>query len=276
MLYQEPVFRPLGDVALGVEFGDELDLRLSFRVIALQQAIASEGLRGVLITVPTHRTLGIYYDPVQTTFEKLCGGLRRLCDELVDLTVLPSRRVSIQVWYDDPWSRECAAAHGAPNNLRYLAEVNGTTVAEIVRRHSESEHWVSSVGFQPGTYQAMFLDPGLAFSAPKYQTPRTTTPERIVCLAGQITSFYAIPSPGGYQLLGRTPIELYDPTQRDPAFRDGPVLTRVGDRHRYLPIDGDEYESLRHQVETGTYEYWIEEGEYRLHGQHTTISAASG
>ncbi|OLC63550.1 MAG: hypothetical protein AUH76_06105 [Candidatus Rokubacteria bacterium 13_1_40CM_4_67_11] len=101
-------------------------------------------------------------------------------------------------------------------------------------------------------------------SAPKYPRPRKWTPERILCQAGKLTSFYPVRSPGGYQLLGRTPVELYDPKQQNRVFRDGPVLPRVSDRHTYVPIDEATYWEIRRQYEAGAYEYQIREGSYRL------------
>jgi urea carboxylase len=94
-----------------------------------------------------------------------------------------------------------------------------------------------------------------------------------MCIAGRLTSFYPVESPGGYQLLGRTPIELYDPEQRNPVFRAGPVLPRVSDRHRYVPIDEAAYHEIRGQVEEGTYEYAIEPGTFRL-SQYLEVHAA--
>jgi allophanate hydrolase subunit 1 len=148
--------------------------------------------------------------------------------------------------------------------MEYLAEINDTTVDGVIAAHSGTEWWVTSVGFQPGCYQALPLDPAFSISAPKYPRPRQWTPERILCLAGKITSFYPVRSPGGYQLLGRTPVDLYDPLQRNEVFRDSPVLPIAGERHRYVPIDENGYKEIRHHVECGDYRYDIEEGEYSL------------
>jgi allophanate hydrolase subunit 1 len=120
------------------------------------------------------------------------------------------------------------------------------------------------VGFQPGCYQALPLDPAFSISAPKYPRPRQWTPERILCLAGKITSFYPVRSPGGYQLLGRTPVDLYDPLQRNEVFHNGPVLPIAGERHRYVQIDQAEYHEVRHHVERGDYHYDIQDGAYAL------------
>jgi urea carboxylase len=264
MLYAKPVHRPLGDLYLTVEFGDELSMEQNFLVIALDRALKERAVPGVRETIPTHRSLAIIYDPGVIRIEQLSATIRELEEELGELDTIPSRLVSIPIWYDDPWSLECALAHGVGNNIEYLAELNGVSVDDVIAMHSGTEHWVAAVGFQPATYQAVGLDPSKALTAPKYERPRTQTPARIVCIAGQITSFYPVASPGGYQLLGRTPIELYDPEQRNPVFRSGPVLPQVSDRHRYVPIDEAVYHEIRAEVENGTYEYVIEPATFSL------------
>lgn len=263
MIYAEAVYRAAGDLYLTVEFGDELGLALNFRVIALDAALKAHPIPGVTETVPTNRSLGVVFDPLVIRRAELIARIQELERGTGTIEALPSRLCTIPIWYDDPWSRECAAAHGAPNNVQYLAELNGVSVDEIIRLHSGTEHWVSAVGFTPACYQALPLDLSKAITAPKYQRPRKWTPERILCIAGQLTSFYPVASPGGYQLLGRTPIELYDPLQRNPVFKDGPVLPRVSDRHRYVPIDEATYREIRREVEGGTYAYDIREEIYR-------------
>ncbi|WP_051342775.1 5-oxoprolinase subunit B family protein [Pseudonocardia spinosispora] len=256
-------FRSLGDLALCVEFGDRIDLAVNFTVLALDRALTSAGAPGVRETVPTHRSLGVVYDPVLIHRRELESLIEGLLDELVELTEFPSRLVTIPIWYDDPWSQECARAHGVGNNIDYLARSNGVDRDEVIDRHSRVVHWVSAVGFQPGTYQAVPLGE-MGLTGPKYERPRKWTDPGIVCLAGSITSYYPVRSPGGYQLLGRTPVDLFDPARRNPVFADGPVLPKVGDRHRYQPIDADEYHAIRELVTAGEYEYLIEDGVQRL------------
>lgn len=264
MFYSEAVYRPLGDLYLTVEFGDELDLLLSFRVIALDTALRAHPISGITETIPTNRSLGIVYDPFVISRERLVARIQEVARGTGDMRELTSRHVTIPVWYNDPWSHECAAAHGFKNNMEYMAEINNTTVEGVIRAHASTQWWVSAVGFQPATYQALPLEPAFNISAPKYPRPRKSTPERILCQAGKITSFYPVVSPGGYQLLGRTPIDLYDPKQRNPVFKDGPVLPRVGDRHTYMPIDEAAYWEIRRQCEAGAYVYQIRDETYRL------------
>jgi allophanate hydrolase subunit 1 len=245
-------------------------------VIALDRSLAERPIPGVTETVPSNRALMIAYDSAVIRGAALIDALKEREDEATKLRRLPSRLVTIPMWYDDPWSDECAKAHGRPNNLQFLADLNRTTVAGVIQAHAGTPWWVTSVGFQPGTYQALPLDPAFSISAPKYPRPRQWTPERILCQAGKITSFYPVRSPGGYQLLGRTPIDLYDPRQRNEVFRDGPVLPIVGERHRYEPIGEAEYHAIRAEVEAGTYRYRIEEGEYSLADYEARAAALAG
>jgi inhibitor of KinA len=259
----EVTFRSLGDLELCVEFGDRIELALNFRVLALDRALKDSGVAGLRETVPTHRSLGVVYDPALLRRRDLERLITELVADLEELREFPSRLVTIPVWYDDPWSQECARAHGVGNNIDFLAQANGISREEVVERHAGVLHWVSAVGFQPSTYQAVPLGE-MKLSGPKYERPRKWTDPGIVCLAGTITSYYPVRSPGGYQLLGRTPIDLFDPAQRNIAFADGPVLPRVGDRHRYVPISGAEYEAIRARVVAGDYEYEISDGVHRL------------
>ncbi len=260
MFYDRPIYRRLGDAFLDVEFGDELHLGLSFMVIGLDLSLKERPIPGITETIPTNRALMLAYDSSVIRGSVLIDALREREAEALTLREAPSRLVTIPVWYDDPWSLECAAAHGFGNNMEYLADLNQCTVADVIAAHAGTEWWVASVGFQPGTYQALPLDPAFNISAPKYPRPRQWTPERILCQAGKITSFYPVRSPGGYQLLGRTPIDLYDPLQRNEVFADSPVLPIVGERHRYVPVDEAAYHQIRGEVEVGRYRYQIEPG----------------
>lgn len=274
MFYEEARYRPLGDLYVTVEFGDELSLLLNFRVISLNAALKAHPIRGVTETIPTTRSLGVVYDPFTISFDRLVAEFKALEQIMGEISELPSRHVTIPVWYNDPWSQECARAHDAPNNLEFMAEINGTTVDGVIRAHAGTEWWVSAVGFQPATYQALPLDPKFTISAPKYLRPRKSTPERILCQAGKITSFYPVVSPGGYQLLGRTPIDLYDPKQRNPVFRDSPVLPQVSDRHTYIPIDESTYWRIRQEVEAGTYRYQIREETFWVQAYKDRLAAS--
>lgn len=257
MIYERPAIKPLGNVGLLVELGDEANLELSFRVSALKDAVERLQPPGVHDFVVTIRSLGILFDPLSTSYARLRDALEPLLDDLRGVSTVASRLVRIPVWYDDPWSAEVAARYGVRNNIELVADHNGLTVEELIAAHSGVRYWIAGVGHSPGTYFAYSLGPREPLTAPKYETPRDWTPARMLCLGGSMTSAYPLEAPGGYQLLGRTPLETYDPLRRGAAFADGPALARAGDQHVYVPIDETEYRVIRAQVQAGTYEHDI-------------------
>ena len=262
MIYDEPMVRTLGDVALNIEFGDETSVVLNFRILALDQAIRADPPKGLIETNPQVRSLGIVYNPLVTTRAALTDQVRDVLKNLGAVRALPSRRVIIPAWYDDPWSRECAEAFGVPHNMDYIASFNGITVADVIEKHTGCDYWVTGVGFVPGAFMSYAMDPRLKFGAPLYRTPRTWTYSRLLNFGGNTSTIYPIHTPGGGQLFGRTPLNIFEPAQKNRTFKEGPVLARAGDRHRYVAITPDEYYAIRAKVEAGTYDYEIEEGAF--------------
>jgi urea carboxylase len=259
MIYDQPIVRTLGDVALNFEFGDETSLPLNFRILALDQVIRAQPPEGLIETNPQVRSLGLVYNPLITTRDALTDHVRALLAGLGEVRRLASRRIIIPAWYDDPWSKECAAAFGVPNNMEYIAAFNNVTVEAVIERHTGCDYWVTGVGFVPGAFMSYAMDPRLKFGAPLYRTPRTWTPARLLNFGGNTSTIYPIRTPGGGQLFGRTPLNIFEPAQKNAAFRQGPVLARAGDRHRYVAITPEEYCRIRAEVEAGVYAYQIEE-----------------
>lgn len=266
MIYKQPVFRTLGEMALNVEFGDETSIPLNFRILALDLAVRTNPPPGLIETNPQVRTLGIVYNPLITSRDSMISYLREMIAAQKEVTVLPSRRVVIPAWYDDPWSRECAEAFGVRNNMEYIAEFNKMTVKQVIEAHTGCDYWVTGVGFVPGAFMSYSMDPRMRIGAPLYRTPRTWTHSRLLNFGGVTSTIYPIRTPGGGQLFGRTPINIFEPEQKNAIFKASPVLARAGDRHRYAAITPDEYYSIRAKVEAGEYEYQVEEGTFDCAG----------
>jgi urea carboxylase len=255
MIYDEPIYRPLGDCMLGVEFGDEANLELSFKVLELERLVREAKITGIVETVVSLRELALVLDRTKTTNAKVQEALDRVIAELGEVKTLPSRRWLLPCWYDDPWSSELAARYGVENNLEIVARENGLTKEQVVERHTSGEFWVVCVGFTPGCYFSAPLDPAMHMAAPKWKTPRDYTPARCLALAGFSTGAYPVASPGGYQLLGRLAVNIYEPHPRNAAFPPDGVLLRAGDRIRYRAVDALEYDRIWTEVEAGRYEY---------------------
>lgn len=262
MIYDPPIFRPLGDRYLGVEFGDEAKLELNFRVLALADRLESEHPAGVIDIIPSLRQLAVVLDPMVTSQARLQAQLSEIIEDLGEVHFLPSRRFRLPCWYDDPWGAALARRYGVQKNIDFVADQNGITVPELVERHTGTDFWVVCVGFTPGCYFSFPLDPTKRLVAPKWKTPRDYTPARMLALAGFSTGAYPVASPGGYQLLGRLAVDIYEPVPRNSVFPEDGVLLRAGDRLRYFPVDALEYEEIWNAVSTGEYEYDVVEEQF--------------
>jgi len=266
MIYERPVFRTLGDTALNIEFGDETSIPLNFRILGVDAAIHQSPPKGIIETNPQVRALGIVYDPLSVSRSYLIGALSEFIEAGSEVDKLASRRLTIPALYDDPWSSECAEAFGVRNNMDFIAEFNDMTVAQVIEAHTGCDYWVTGVGFVPGAFMSYAMDPKLRIGAPLYRTPRTWTHSRLLNFGGTTSTIYPMRVPGGGQLFGRTPLNIFEPEQKNAAFRDSPVLAKAGDRHRYIAIMRDEYDDIRAQVETGAYDYAIEEDTFDCDG----------
>jgi urea carboxylase len=273
MIYPEPVYRPLGDCMLGVEFGDEANLELNFKVLELERLAREAQIPGVVETVPSFRQLVLVLDRSRTTHARAQEALSRIIDELGEVRTLPSRRFVLPCWYDDPWSRELAERYGVDNNLDIVARENGITKEEVVERHTSTDFWVVCVGFTPGCYFSKPLDQAMHLAAPKWKTPRDYTPARCLALAGFSTGAYPVASPGGYQLLGRLAVNIYEPRPRNAGFPDDGVLLRAGDRIRYRPVQALEYDRIWSDVEAGRYQYDVVEEDFDVAGYLSELRA---
>ena len=262
MIYDTPAFRTLGDTALNVEFGDETSIPLNLRILALNAALRQSPPKGLVETNPQIRTLSVVYNPLKTTRDTLIAALKEIVQEAGSVDTLSSRTVTIPALYDDPWSRECAEAFGVRNNMEYIAEFNNMTVPEIIETHTSCDYWVTGVGFVPGTFVSYAMDPKKRIGAPLYRTPRTWTHERLLNFGGVTSTIYPMRVPGGGQLFGRTPLNIFEPEQKNEIFKKSPVLARAGDRHRYVSITREEYDEIRAEVEGGTYDYDVKEGTF--------------
>jgi KipI family sensor histidine kinase inhibitor len=262
MIYHRPIFRTMGDTALNIEFGDETSIALNFRILALDIVLRAHPPNGLLETNPQVRSLGIVYNPLVTMRDKLTAALKEMIASQDGVKTLPSRRMTIPALYDDPWSRDCAEAFGVRDNMEYIAEFNGMTPGEVIEAHTACDYWVTGVGFVPGAFMSYAMDPRRRIGAPLYRTPRSWTPARLLNFGGTTSTIYPIAVPGGGQLFGRTPINIFEPEQKNAVFRHGPVLARAGDRHRYRAVSRAEYDDIRAQVEAGSYQYQIEEDSF--------------
>jgi urea carboxylase len=251
---------------LGVEFGDEANVALNFKVLELDALAREASIPGVIETIPSLRELVLVLDRTQTTHAKVQHALEELIGDIADVTSLRSRKFVLPCWYDDPWSAELADRYGVDNNLDIIAEANDLTKAEVIEQHTATEFWVVCVGFTPGCYFSIPLDMSKLLRAPKWKTPRDYTPARCLALAGFSTGAYPVASPGGYQLVGRLAVNIYEPQPRNAIFPEDGVLLRAGDRLQYRNVGALEYDRIWSDVEAGRYEYEVVEDDFDVAG----------
>lgn len=223
-------FFPAGDSAVQVEVADEITVAVNTRVRALEFLLERHGVPGVLETVPSFRALLVYYDPLVVGFDALCKTITELAGEAERAVLPPSRLVELPCCYDPEFGWDLVAA----------AERLGLPLEELVRLSSEPEYLVYFIGFTPGLPYMMGLPERIML--PRLETPRTKVPAGSVGIGGMQLCIYSVESPGGYWLLGRTPLRLYDPGA------DQPILLRPGDRVRLRPIERDEFDRIADAV----------------------------
>jgi len=222
---------PLGDAAVFAEFARTLDLRINEALQAIAAALRERAPRWVRDVVPSLGGLAMHFDldhaelpqaPLQAATDLLQDCLKAAVRARA-----PGRKVEVPVCYD--------AAFGL--DLGEVVAQTGLNAAEIVRRHAASEHRVLMVGFAPGQPYIGGLDARLA--VPRRATPRTRVPAGSIAIANAQTVVYPFEIAGGWNVLGRTPLRVFDP-QREP-----PSLLAPGDRVRFVPIARAEYERLK-------------------------------
>jgi len=223
-------FAPAGDGAVSVEFGEEISLALNTRVRALEYLLQQKAIRGVTETVPSYSALLIYYDPLVIGYDELTRSLRDLEGGLDAAALPPARVVELPCCYDDP---ELAF------DLDDAAKRLGMSARELVATHADATYHVYFIGFTPGL-PYMVLPERLRI--PRRDTPRTSLAPGSVGLGGSQCCIYSVESPGGYWIIGRTPLRLYDPEVADP------VLLKPGDTVRFRPVDRAEYDRIADAV----------------------------
>jgi inhibitor of KinA len=220
---------PLGDSALIVRIDDEFrpDASLNAVLVALRCLEAAE-LPGVIELAPAYTTIGVFLEPSRIAgFDELKTKIERALQTSVD----PARpRAGTGSVLEIP---VCYESEFAPD-LDQVARHNSLSPEEVVRRHSEAAYRVSCVGFTPGFPFLSGLPSELA--TPRRATPRTEIPAGAVAIGGTQTGIYPRKSPGGWNIIGRTPLRLFD-VQREP-----PALFRAGDRVRFRKISREEFE----------------------------------
>ncbi len=234
-MYARPRFLPAGDSGLFMEFGNAISPEIGCKVRLVSLAIQRAKVLGVKEVVPTYRSLLVYFNPLKITFEELIVKLELLAQK-TETARLPEPKVSrIPVLYGGEFGPD----------LDYVARYHNITPEEVVRIHTGTLYPIYMLGFMPGF--AYLGGVSAKIATPRLTTPRLRVPAGSVGIAGTQTGIYPSDSPGGWQIIGRTPVKLFDP-KREP-----PSLFEAGNYLGFFSVSADEFCLIEEEVARGNY-----------------------
>lgn len=228
-------YHPLGNSAFLVKVGDVISIDNHKLIRELVQGIEQLRISGIIELVPTYNELMVIYNPSKINYINLLDKLKSIESNLNPKDLLATKLITIPVCYDNKF---------APD-LEIVAKRNNLDVNEVIKIHSATKYLVYMLGFTPGFCYLGGMDKRIA--TPRKEVPRQLIEAGSVGIAGEQTGIYPIDSPGGWQLIGKTPIKLFDPN-RNPEF-----IIEAGNYIKFNPVSVKEYLMIKKQVESKTY-----------------------
>ncbi len=227
---------PSGDSAFIIKAGDVISEEVNLVVRKLLKRLEEEKISGLTDFIPSYNELMVCYDPEVIDYKQLLAIFRKCSADLSTMTLPEAYVIHVPVLYGGDYGPD----------LHYIAEHTGLTEEEVIKIHSSVACLVYMLGFTPGFCYLGGMDRRIA--TPRQETPRLKIPAGSVGIAGEQTGIYPLESPGGWQLIGRTPLRLFNPDSK-PEF-----LFKAGDYIRFYPVDMDEYGRIAAAVAAGTYQ----------------------
>ncbi len=233
-------FLPEGDSGILIRWPQEISPQITAEVSAAAHALRHARIEGIIDIIPAYCSILVCFDPTAVSFSSLHERLFQCIGREKAAGTAVIRRFEIPV---------CYGGGDMPKVMQYT----GLSEAEVIELHSKPEYLVHMIGFLPGFPYLGGMDERLA--VPRLKEPRAVIPARSVGIGGSQTGIYPLSSPGGWNLIGRTPVRLYDPA------KDDPVLLRTGDLVRFVPVSEEACAALEAEAEVGKGCYRRQEGE---------------
>ena len=232
-----------GDSAIALEFGNAIDPEVCTRARAVRKTIEKARIHGIKELVQTYTSVMVHYDPLLIGYDALLKKLKKVLDS-VDLSLGADHKIIMDI-------PVCYGGIYGPD-MQTVCEHTGLSEEEVIRLHSEPDYQIYMMGFMPGFVYLGGMNPRL--ETPRLSSPRPRLEAGSVGIAAKQTGMYPLASPGGWQIIGRTPIKPYDPD------REKPILYESGEYLRFVPITPERFEEIRSLVEKDEYEYvWRKE-----------------
>lgn len=224
----KPTISPVGDCAISIDFGQVIDPKINRHIRQIIEQIKDLQLDGIIELVPTYCALLVQYDVMVYSYSDIC----RILEPTLQESVTDSANELVTIV-------EIPTVYGGEfgPDLGFVASHNHISEDEVVSIHSGTDYLVYMLGFIPGFTYLGGMDPRIA--TPRLSSPRTLIPAGSVGIAGEQTGTYPSDSPGGWQIIGRTPVTMYDMSKKQAA------LLRAVDYVRYVPIDENEFHKIK-------------------------------
>lgn len=219
-------FQTASDQSLLVYFGETITPEAHERVLKLLRLLESEPIRGVRNLHPAYSSLLIKFDAMNLGHDELQAALQGYLHRLDGVQLPQPRQVEIPVCYGGEFGPD----------LLYVAELHSLTPEQAIEAHASETYTVCFLGFAPGFAYLGGLPDTLA--TPRLSTPRRRVPAGSVGIAGHQTGVYPFSTPGGWRLIGRTPLKMFR------AERPGMCLLAIGDRVRFTPVSRERFAEL--------------------------------
>jgi len=229
-------YLPAGDAGMIIRAGHEISFENHLKVRKIMLAIRQANIAGLLDLIPAYAEVMACYDPAIIDYKTLLMLLRLAESNLTDIILAKPAVLKVPVLYGGD----------AGPDLLELASRNNLTQKEVIHLHSSADYLVYMLGFTPGFCYLGGLNPKIAME--RRQSPGLKIPAGSVGIAGNQTGIYPIESPGGWQIIGRTPLKLFDPGQ-DPVF-----LLSAGDYVRFFSVDENAFSIISDKVRSGVYQ----------------------
>lgn len=226
---------PNGDSAVTVELGTEISIAVNQRVRRLMSRLKARNSNGILEMVPAYASLTVHYRPDKLSFRKLESLIQECAEDEEGEEKAAALLTEIPVLYGGQWGPD----------LEACARIEGISPQEMIRIHSGSDYYIYMLGFAPGhPYCARMENP---FSFKRRETPRIKVSARSVVVSAELSNILPFDQPCGWNIIGRTPVEICDYAREDP------FLLEAGQWVRFCPVTEEEYRKIRNQVKAGVY-----------------------